>query len=372
MAINLHELLIRIFADLRGTAPALGIGNLRDALRLLDGDWPFESPSALRDDVRVLWCRRWKEEQEFDRLWREHEATLTPAAPEGEKRDSQVREERLEDDDREPLTPERYTPPPITTPTQKREAPRASFASAVPLKTPATPVTHAAHAELSAYWPISARAIEYGWQSLRRPRNDGEATVLDIGATVEAAAWRGLLLRPVYSPSARNHLHLALLVDRRSSMTPFHALTRDFVETAERAAREGIIGRLTVRYFQNVADDNLYNDPKLARLSRGKGGESLTLENALGPGGRDTAILILSDAGAARGHRHQGRVAATEAMIDRLARLTPNIVWLNPMPHTRWPGTSARLIALSVPMFEMNRLGFFDAIRTLRGQIRGQ
>ncbi|MGH9843109.1 MAG: hypothetical protein ACREEM_30595 [Blastocatellia bacterium] len=367
MAINLHELLIRIFADLRGTAPALGIGNLRDALRLLDGGWPFESSSALRDDIRLLWCRRWKEEQEFDRLWREHEAALTPTAAEVEKSESQIGEEKPEDDDRESLTPERYTPPATTTPAPKREAPRETFASAVPIKTPAGPAIHAAPAELSAYWPISTRAIEYGWQSLRRPRNDGEATVLDIRATVEAAARRGLLLRPVFSPSARNHLHLVLLVDRRGSMAPFHALSRDFVETAERAEREGVIGRLSVRYFQNVAGDNLYDDPKLARLTRIKDDAPLTLESALGPCGRDTAILILSDAGAARGHRHQGRVAATETMIEHLGRLTPHIAWLNPMPHTRWPGTSARLIALSVPMFEMNRLGFHDSIKTLRG-----
>jgi hypothetical protein len=367
-----HELLINIFADLRSFIPGLGIGDLLDVLRLADGDWEFDSLSekpestSLQQDVGSLWCRSWPEQQEFNRLWQAHRSKLQAKISETKTGAPAVeaRKEPVEKQTDGPIETEAYTPP--TARTQTPLSPPS--ASAVPIKTPAQLSSQAAALELRSYWPITRRSIEYGWQYLRRLRDDGPAGVLDIAATIEDAARQGLLLRPVYRQETRNHSHLVLLIDSRGSMTPFHPLARDFVETAQRAQSEGAIGRLDVFYFDNVANDNLYLNPKLSEMVK-RNDKHVSLEEALAHCDRETGVLIISDAGAARGNRSLGRLEATEEMIYRLSRKTRSIAWLNPMPQTRWRATSATTISTLVPMFEMSKLGFNGAIKAIRGQL---
>jgi uncharacterized protein with von Willebrand factor type A (vWA) domain len=97
-----------------------------------------------------------------------------------------------------------------------------------------------------------------------------------------------------------------------------------------------------------------------------------------------TYVLVISDAGAAKGYLNKGRVAATgfiqnkdgqyeldnNSFFSKLLSLTKDVVWLNPMPRNRWKGTSAELIAQmpAVKMYSLhdsNRLGFTFAIKDL-------
>ncbi|TMQ15614.1 MAG: hypothetical protein E6J91_13185 [Deltaproteobacteria bacterium] len=75
--------------------------------------------------------------------------------------------------------------------------------------------------------------------------------------------------------------------------------------------------------------------------------------------------IVFSDAGAARGRFDRDRVEATREWLDRVRAATP-LVWLNPMPTSRWLGTSANAIARSVPMYELSTAGVIQAIRMLR------
>jgi uncharacterized protein with von Willebrand factor type A (vWA) domain len=82
----------------------------------------------------------------------------------------------------------------------------------------------------------------------------------------------------------------------------------------------------------------------------------------------DSSVLLVSDAGAARGYRTMTRIRTTTELIVRLKRLTTLIAWLNPMPKPRWRSTSAQFIGRLVPMFQMNNDGFSNAVDVLRGQ----
>jgi uncharacterized protein with von Willebrand factor type A (vWA) domain len=256
-----------------------------------------------------------------------------------------------------PPTPEQppSEPPPSAPPTEPPGS--ETGLTALPLRTMPQPQLPEAGEELRAYWPVSRRSMIYTWRYLRRPVKDGPRNVLNLAATVEQTARRGLFLEPVYERRETNRAHLVLLLDQGGSMVPFHRFTRDLVETA---CEESPIGQVAVAYFRNVPTGSLYRDPHLT--------EPLALENALAGCSPDSSILLVGDAGAARGYRNLQRVRASTKLLVALKRMTTLIAWLNPMPRHRWPGTSAELIAHLVPMFQMDPDGFSNAVDVLRGQ----
>jgi uncharacterized protein with von Willebrand factor type A (vWA) domain len=79
-------------------------------------------------------------------------------------------------------------------------------------------------------------------------------------------------------------------------------------------------------------------------------------------------VLIFSDAGAARGGLNFKRVSLTIAFLRRLKQHVRYVTWVNPMPKTRWAGTTAGEIARYVPMFEGTRQGLDQSIDVLRGR----
>jgi hypothetical protein len=149
-----------------------------------------------------------------------------------------------------------------------------------------------------------------------------------------------------------------LLIDQDGSMVPFHSLSARLVETALRGGR---LGKVEAYYFHNCPVDYLYHDPMHQ--------ESEPIEDVLKGFHRDrTAVLIFSDAGAARGGLSLERADLTATFLQQLKAQVRYIAWLNPMPQQRWATSTAREIALHVPMFEATRQGLDDAIDALRGR----
>jgi len=141
-------------------------------------------------------------------------------------------------------------------------------------------------------------------------------------------------------------------------MMPFHRFTRDLVETAS-AESFLLPENVQVFYFHNIPVEGVYRDVYLT--------DPIPLLEALVGCDSDTSVLIVSDAGAARGYRRQERIQETTRFLRRLRQRTTLIAWLNPMSQRRWMGSSAEILAYLVPMYAMDRLGFGDAIAALRG-----
>jgi hypothetical protein len=133
--------------------------------------------------------------------------------------------------------------------------------------------------------------------------------------------------------------------------------TRDLVETAR---DESDIEQVEVFYFHNVVAESLYRDPRLT--------EPVKMEQVLASCSTDTSLLLVSDAGAARGYRPMDRIRATTQFLLRLKQRTTLLAWLNPMPMARWEATSAQIIAHLVPMLQMDFDGLSNAIDIVRGQ----
>jgi len=173
-------------------------------------------------------------------------------------------------------------------------------------------------------------------------------------------------MRPEARPVRRRRSHslrvktaaMVLLVDQEGSMTPFHGFSRRLEETAVRGGR---LGQTNVYFFNNYPQGVLYCNAYF--------GESRPLESVLSElHPTRTAVLIFSDAGAARDRYSYERVAMTRAFLRRVYQSVRYVAWLNPMPASRWANTSAAAIARSVPMFEVSRGGLQNAISVLRGR----
>ncbi|MEH2138180.1 VWA domain-containing protein [Nostoc sp.] len=208
------------------------------------------------------------------------------------------------------------------------------------------------------YLPVTQRQMKQLWRYLRRMIREGVTTELDMEATIKQIGHQGTFLEPVIVPRRVNRTELLLLIDQDGSMVPFHSLSQRLVETALRGGR---LGRSNIYYFHNCPVEYLYQDPNHQQAE--------LIENALTQLRQErTVVLIFSDAGAARGGFNPERIDLTGVFVKQLKQYVRHIVWLNPMPRSRWLGTTAGEIAHLIPMYEVNRRGMQDAIDVLRGR----
>jgi uncharacterized protein with von Willebrand factor type A (vWA) domain len=237
-------------------------------------------------------------------------------------------------------------------------------------------------------YPLTSREVAQVWRHLRRPVRYGPAVELDIAATVSQWGNRGVATAPVVVPRRRNAVRLLLLIDRHGSMTPFHGYV-DYVIAAIRDA--GRIDYVQAVYCHDLpvahADRSVLDDMPdpfrpdldavLPLIRPMRGGHvyddpGLTaprpLEDVTGGATSATAVLVVSDAGAARGQFDLLRLLDTVALLKALRVSSSGVAWLNPVPAPRWTRSTAGQVARYVPMFSFTRPGLYQAVEALRGR----
>ncbi|ERN41721.1 hypothetical protein KR51_00015670 [Rubidibacter lacunae KORDI 51-2] len=354
--LDAQKLVALLFLRLRKSGFDLGVGEYFAALEAVEGGYGRSRP-VLQRTLKLMWCTSRSQQSQFDLLWemviRQLESELPPPVQEIEGHEFNSTQAEVAP------SLSQATPPPVTEVSEEPE-PDGISAAPLPVRPPFVPAEVEELVELQTYWPISHRDMLYAWRYLRRMVPGGPVDVLDVSATVERTAREGFFLAPVYHQRDRNEAGLILFVDQNGSMMPFHRYTRDLVDTAKNG---GVLHseQVAAFYFQNVPGDYVYADRNLM--------QPVALERVLEQCDRDTSMLIVSDAGAARGYRKLARLRATTAFVLALQQRASAIAWLNPMPRLRWKGSSAELVAGLVPMFPMNEDGFSQAIDVARGQV---
>lgn len=236
-------------------------------------------------------------------------------------------------------------------------------------------------------YPLTAREVAQAWRRLRRPVRSGPAIELDIAATVDQRSRLGVAAPPVVVPRRRNTARLLLLIDRHGSMTPFH----NYVDHVVAAIRDaGRIDNVFPVYYHDLPSGNpdrsaldevadpfrpdldlvlplvrpmhdgrVYEDPGLTAPRS----LAYTLEHITDA----TAVLIISDAGAARRHFDIVRLLDTVAMLKAIIARASTVAWLNPVPHEFWWRSTADQVARYIPMYPFTRQGLYQTVDTLRG-----
>lgn len=324
--------------------------------------WATKDKEGLKELIRLVWCKSLEEQSRLDILFDVVIRELLPTTTETHNpnqidHSTQQKDFYTSSTKNNNIATSDVISSDITFPQQTiTVTPKPSTLELSPL--PVRPPLEAWEEEdneFVVYYPISRRFMVYSWQYLRRPVADGVRDVLDIEKTVEQATKQGFFLEPVYRRREQNHAHLIILVDQEGSMTPFHHFSRDLVETAQ---YESSMERVDVGYFHNLPARYIYRDRFLI--------DTVPLELFLSQCDSETRVLIVSDAGAARGHLRGERISATAESIAKIQQYTNLIVWLNPVPQERWTGTTAKFISYLLPMFPLNREGLIQAILTLQ------
>lgn len=361
---KLEELpLLDIFNSLRQRhGLPLGVDEYLAVLRSLQAGFGIGS----RQEVEQLCCLMWAKSEEesrlirqlFEQMWRYSPAELEndgkrfpdiPEKPKPSSTSAESEDSSAETPTSEPL-PELETPPsPTPEPVQAVQAVRSSRRDRE-LRRPR-------YSLLTEYFPVTRRQMKQCWRYLRRPVREGVPIELDVEATVAKIGHEGILLEPVLMPPRSNRTDLVLMIDQEGSMVPFHELSRQLVETAQRGGR---LRQTRVFYFHDYPDEYLYRH--LALLN------AQPISEVLEEIGERAVVLIVSDGGAARGNFDQDRVESTKLWIEQLQQSVRYCAWLNPMPNDWWQHTTAGEIARLLPMFEMSRQGMNAAISVLRGR----
>ncbi|NER20368.1 MAG: hypothetical protein F6J96_06530 [Symploca sp. SIO1C2] len=357
--------LINIFDSLRQRhGLPLGVDEYLVVLRSLEAGIGIGS----RQELEQLCCMLWAKSEEENRLIRRLFQQMWQSEP-GELENKDKRS--LDDDTTEssqPLsideaeTPEELfsdeplseleTQPSITPePVQAVQAVRSSRRDRE-LRRPR-------YSLLTEYFPVTRRQMKQSLRYLRRPVREGVPIELDVEATVTKMSREDILLEPVLIPPRSNRTDLVLMIDQEGSMVPFHELSRQLRETAERGGR---LRQTRVFYFHDYGDEYLYRHPALL--------DAQPITEVLTEIGERAVVMIISDGGAARGNFDQERVESTKVWIEQLQQSVRYCAWLNPMPNECWQDTTAGEIARLLPMFEMSRQGMNAAISVLRGRYR--
>lgn len=203
---------------------------------------------------------------------------------------------------------------------------------------------------------VPLRELVVLWRRYRRASRQGPRTELDIAATVRERCRRGLLVQPELRPRRRNTARLLVLLDSSASMAPWQPLGA----ALEASLQASNLADSALRWFGNVPRASVHASPTLdapepldALLRRFDGG----------------GLLVVSDAGAARGLLNRRRLQQTGAFLSAAAAHCPRIVWLNPMAEARWAGTTAARLAADarLTMLPLDAEHCLRAVDILRG-----
>jgi uncharacterized protein len=335
---------------------------LRDALRAGFG---WTSRPALQDLCNALWAKSRQEQEVLSALFEQ----LAPDAD-----DWQYSLERQESqptgDDLPNQTQQDEQENPIA-PTPKTEA-RGGLP---PIRLTDVQVSERPFVFVPQF-PLTYREVAQTWRRLRRPVRTGPAIELDITGTIARRSRLGVATTVVLQPR------------RQGSMDPFHRFCDEVCLAIQQAGR---LEETALYYFHNVpaegADDQVLEpltgqlfptlDPILGQIQPLLTGNLYTDASLLSPKSLvevlatqavGAAVVVLSDAGAARSRYRVSRLLDTIAFMKALRTYTPHYVWLNPLPKRYWGNSTAAQIARHVPMFALDREGIQQAVNVLRGQ----
>ena len=345
--------LYELFTRLRQADVPLGIDEYVLLLRAMRAGFGVESKEALAQLCRMLWIKSNEDERIFNRHFDEVMLQLPPPE-DGTREPSPLGHKDVPSELAPQPEPELPSPAPTSMPTIEKQAAKAVLHSASEDEVPYNRFIRS-----DEYFPVTRRQMKQSWRYLRRPSKEPSPSLeIDVDATIEEIGRTGQLLNLVWLPRQQNRAELLLLVDQGGSMVPFHMLARRLAETAQRGGR---LGQAGIYYFHNCPTTHLYRTATYQDAKAVKG-----VLNSLSD--ERTAVLIFSDAGAARRGFNQTRLDLTKKFLNQLTNRFRYVAWLNPTPHSRWLGTTAGEIQELVPMFEINRRGLDDAISLLRGR----
>jgi uncharacterized protein with von Willebrand factor type A (vWA) domain len=226
-----------------------------------------------------------------------------------------------------------------------------SAAGGIAVPRPRMPVLPDEAFVLTPQPPVTQRSLTIVWRRFQKRMREGPAIELDLAGSIAKQCRVGRLLAPVMRPSRRNQARLVVLIDASPSMAAWNMLAPVW----EQSLAQGQLRSAAVYYFSNASWDVVYRNSRFR--------DPIELDDALRVH-TNSALLIFSDAGAARGYRNRHRTVQTKTFLSRTALHWSPVVWINPMPEARWRSTTAASLA-GLPKLQMLALSDTSMIRAI-------
>lgn len=326
------------------------------------GGFGISSRHELKQICRLLWIKSKSSPQleRFEKCFEQYfKQSSQNQKPQFEKQDSSPTTTSTVQQQISPTSPENTskTPETQTSESSKSDSPNSpQIAKAIREKLlPEKPFGQGLYQLTLQDFPVAQRQIQQNWRYLRRPIREGTLTEIDIEATINQIMEDGVFLEPVLIPSRVNQVEMLLLIDESNSMVPF----RLFCQRIVASLQESRLKKANIYYFRNCPRDYLFLYPRSPDAK--KINEILPKLHS-----NRTVVLIISDAGAARGGINWQRIELTAEFLEQFTPYVRHIAWLNPMPSERWEYNSAEAISQLVQMFELNYQGLKAVVRLLK------
>lgn len=356
--IDLEEMLLDIFEKLRQQRVPLGLADYVLALKAVSDLADSENLEDVQSLCRLFWTKSSADQLLFDETFVIESHNRLEAIKQKEQQNA------FSSRTKAPL-PSQPMPPSIRPPISEKKPPQRQPIVVPKARPQSISDMHpkglinkgntAYH--LIPRTPMDKRDMAGVWRKLRYLQQEGISEDLDVQATTRSLEQTGFLLKPVLKSRRRNQAKLVVMLDQGGSMEPFTLFINTLMESI---LRSGSLRQIDIFYFHDAPENYLYRHPT---LFGSKSLESVLLEYC-----QNTSVLIVSDAGAARGHYDSIRLKATKEFLDKLNQSTYLYAWLNPVPKARWIGNTAWYIAKLLPMFQLDWEGLNDLVNVLRGQ----
>ena len=374
----LSPFLWQLFQRLRRRGFAIGPTDYEALRQALRAGFGWTSREALRDLCNSLWAKSQREQETLTALFEQ-------LAPDPDDWHYSLENDESSADGTESPKSE---PPGLESKAPNKTIPRTESRGGLPSISLADVKVSKRPFVFVPQFPLTYREVAQTWRRLRRPVRFGAPVELDIEGTIARRSRLGVATTVVLQPRRRNMARLLLLVDRQGSMDPFHCFCDEVCTAIQQAGR---LEETALYYFHNVpaegADEQVLEtltghlfpalDPILPQIQPLVEGCPYTDPDLLSPEplidvlqsyAAGAAVVLVSDAGAARNRYRISRLLDTIAFMKALRSYTSHYVWLNPLPKRYWLNNTAAQIARHVPMFPLEREGIQRAVNVLRGQ----
>ncbi len=351
-AVDIEGLLFPVFDALRRNGAPVGVPEYRDAVRAVREGLHRGTVEGLRGVCRLLWAKSREDADLLDTVFARRVAPrlrVEEATQEGGA--DAAGTGGLGGEGESPADGTTYR---VTQVVLEPGTPAGTAAAG--LNDEDLPEIGPARYHLFPRLPMDRREMARAFRHLRRMQAVGPPVELDVARTVDRLCRHGVFLGPALRPRRRNRAELVTLMDRQGSMDPFAPLMDALAESIRRG---GLLGRVRIHYFHDCPEDEVFEKPNLT--------EAIPLEEALGDDRENRCVLIVGDAGAARGYFDTERLEGTRRFLSTVSERTYRYAWLNPVPRNRWAPTTAGAVARLAPMFPLNRDGLNDLVNILRG-----
>ncbi len=355
-----------VFHELRARGVAVGIRDYCDALRALRIGYGVGNRNHLRRLCHALWARSEDERRIVDMVFEAipppTDDEITAVAPSLRLTSGDGSEWPPDRQAKEEGADEAGAPVPAATLEPRAGIEFVSHRGESDLPLPRLGVGALARSEtfvVEPQAPVAERTLAILWRRLRSPSRTRHriGRDVDVAATIGDYCRHGALANLAYRPQRLNTARLLILADASPSMAPWSPL----LSALSRSLAHGRLQSSELFYFSNWPRQLLF---RTSLLTEPEPMERVLRDNA------GAALLILGDAGAARGTFDRRRLDATDAFLGRDCRrheLRP-IVWINPVPRVFWAGTTAAALhqrsrASFLPLDETSLIRAVDILR---------